>query len=839
MKKVFSLLLLLLSLFIISCGDKKVLVEEIKVEANTEMAPGEKQTLKITVLPENVTDKETLVASSDESIVKVNGVEIEALKEGSCTITVKAKDDSNVKTDIAINVKNKGEKVLVKEIKTSIKTEMAPGEKQSVAITVLPENATNKETLVTSSDESIVKVNGNTLEALKEGSCTITIKAKDDSNVKTEVQIQVKNATEIILVNDLNVESKEEMKVGDKQTLVISVLPENATNKETVVISSDESVIKVNGTELEALKEGTCVITVSTKDGSNVKKEITINVKPLVDTKDAEEKLKEFVCELGNEVFENLPTSYEGYTIEYEMDKNIDKNGVVTRDEFDVESNGKIYFIKDDIKIEDELTLSILGTYVDVLVDKFLKSLPEKINGKLYISFKDDMYGGSRVLIKETSKPEYFDKSGNYNRPFHDEEVVLTLNVRTTTPKTSKTILTTVIVAGLSIEEKSDKVLEWLYESYPKNSVRYYDDPSLPEFCDDYDSTIIWTDSNGDELNFKKIAQDPVLGETQILNAKIKCRGEEINRTVEYLVWNKRYNNTQEKIEDFVNALYYNEVKVYKYKSAAYFETNWGYLPFYFPGDANINKDYMLDYTYGRVRTGIKKASTEYVVIHDTAGGSPTHTAQNFALNQVNANKNENNDYISWHFTVGEDGIYQSLPLDEVAYHAGDGSHVYGDTYFNNTYKKNCIGGGNRNGIGIESCINAGADYNVTLRKLAKLVAELLLEFDLGFDRIKQHFNFSGKDCPGVIRHYGRWEEFKNLVKIEYFGKTQLEGTQFEYKSLTPDLLDNTGKVIYKDKNAKVLKYEITAKYEDWSKTYSFTSNLLKYEDWSNVDLSK
>ena len=71
---------------------------------------------------------------------------------------------------------------------------------------------------------------------------------------------------------------------------------------------------------------------------------------------------------------------------------------------------------------------------------------------------------------------------------------------------------------------------------------------------------------------------------------------------------------------------------------------------------------------------GREMTSLEWIVVHDTAGGAPTHTAESFALNQVQANNNPTNTYISWHFTVGTDGIFQSLPLDEVAYHAGDGT---------------------------------------------------------------------------------------------------------------------------------------------------------------------
>ena len=382
---------------------------------------------------------------------------------------------------------------------------------------------------------------------------------------------------------------------------------------------------------------------------------------------------------------------------------------------------------------------------------------------------------------------------------------------------------------------KTAAVMKWVEETYPRNMILYYDEAGLPTQCDDYDAKLEWFDANGDALDFNKIAQDPVLGDSQVLTAKISIRGEVRNETIDYFVWNKKYTSNEEKVEDFVNALNWQNIGVYKYKSAAFYENNWGYLPFIVQGDAVRNQDYMLEYTYGRVRTNIKKTSTEYVVVHDTAGGAPTHTAESFALNQVQANNNPDNTYISWHFTVGTDGIFQSLPLDEVAYHAGDGSHVYGDTWYSSTYgKADCIGGGNRNGIGIESCINQGADYNVTLRMLAKLVAELLLEFNLSTDRIKQHWHFSGKDCPGVIRHCGRWEEFKNLVKAEYFMKTQLKGIEFEYKSLSPDVMDDEGKIIVKDGIARTVSYKVKVNGEGISKEYEFSSTINAYEDWSD-----
>ena len=730
---------------------------------------------------------------------------------------------------------NTPQSVMVTEINIKGKEKMLVSEKQNLDISILPEDASNKKYSIEVSDETICKANGNELVALKEGTVIITVKALDGSNVKKEYTVTIEEKkSETILVSSIEVSTVNSMLTGEEQEITITVLPENATNKDVEIEVITLDILSIEDNKVKALKEGLGKIKFTAKDGSKISKEIEINVEKKVDDSLILSKMESFIKEIGKDVYENLPTEYEDYQVSYELDKNVTAEGVITREELDVETKGKLVFKLGDHTVSKDFSIIIVGTYIDVLLKKFYDSIPKAINTAQVFSFKFEDYGSSRILVKESDKPEYLSATGEYNRPFHDEEVTLTLNIRTTTPKTSRFVKATVLVEGQTIEYKAQKTLEWLFESFPKNSILYYDDPLLPEVCSDYDVTIKWTDSKGENLKFANIAQDPILGDAQVLKATMTCRGEEITKTVDYLVWNKRYNSTEEKIEDFIKVLYYDNVKVYKYKSAAYYETNWGYLPFYFPGDAEINKEYMLEYTYGRVRTNIKKKSTEYVVIHDTAGGSPTHTAESFALNQVQANNKADNTYISWHFTVGEDGIYQSLPLDEVAYHAGDGSYEYGDTYFNNTYKAWSIGGGNRNGIGIESCINAEADYNVTLRKLAKLVAELLLQFDLSFDRIKQHNHFSGKDCPGVIRHTGRWEEFKNLVKIEYFGKTQLQDVNFSYKSLTPELLDDTGKVLNKDMKAKTLKYEINVSYKDYTKKVEYTSNLLAYEDWSN-----
>lgn len=92
---------------------------------------------------------------------------------------------------------------------------------------------------------------------------------------------------------------------------------------------------------------------------------------------------------------------------------------------------------------------------------------------------------------------------------------------------------------------------------------------------------------------------------------------------------------------------------------------------------------------------------------------------------------------LSFHFVVDDREAYQLIPLNEVAWHAGDGAQ----------------GPGNRTSIAIEECIQAGRDVERTRRHMRELIA--LLRFELGINLVVQHNYWSGKNCPGVIRAAG------------------------------------------------------------------------------------
>ena len=130
------------------------------------------------------------------------------------------------------------------------------------------------------------------------------------------------------------------------------------------------------------------------------------------------------------------------------------------------------------------------------------------------------------------------------------------------------------------------------------------------------------------------------------------------------------------------------------------------------------------------------------------------------------------------------------------------------------------------NSVGIETCVDEGSEYNNTMRLTAKLVAELLLEFGLGFDRIKQHNDFSGKDCPMAMRHANRWNEFLFLVELEHFAKVNLSGVVFTWKSLSPTILNDRGEVIVKTGVENKASYQVTVTYDGTVKVYNFESTV-------------
>ena len=140
-----------------------------------------------------------------------------------------------------------------------------------------------------------------------------------------------------------------------------------------------------------------------------------------------------------------------------------------------------------------------------------------------------------------------------------------------------------------------------------------------------------------------------------------------------------------------------------------------------------------------RKRPGVKR-QIQYIVIHNTANSSST------AQNEVDYLSNPNNtSSTSFHIAVDDHQIIEAIPVNEIAFHAGDRT-------------------GNRYGIGIEIC--ESGDFAKAKAHAAKLTAYLMKTYNLPIEQVKTHYDFSGKACPRLL--LDDWDTFIKQVEEAY-----------------------------------------------------------------------
>lgn len=133
----------------------------------------------------------------------------------------------------------------------------------------------------------------------------------------------------------------------------------------------------------------------------------------------------------------------------------------------------------------------------------------------------------------------------------------------------------------------------------------------------------------------------------------------------------------------------------------------------------------------------------KYITVHNTGNTSKGADAE-MHTKYVDTVKN----YVSWHFTVDDKGIYQELPVNESAWHAGDGTN----------------GTGNRQSIAIEICEYEGIDYSQAEKNAIELIVFLMKELSIPLENVVPHKKWSGKYCPHIILDNG-WDMFVARIK--------------------------------------------------------------------------
>ena len=142
-------------------------------------------------------------------------------------------------------------------------TTFEKGDKKYFFITTKPSNATVSSYQLTSSDESILKIDNNsrTIQALKTGTVSITIKEKQTGYTKVINNVKVICTATGIKLNT----SSLFLPVNRKEKLIVSLVPEDSTDYPYFTWSSNnKNVADVDSQgNVTAKSKGTAVITVS------------------------------------------------------------------------------------------------------------------------------------------------------------------------------------------------------------------------------------------------------------------------------------------------------------------------------------------------------------------------------------------------------------------------------------------------------------------------------------------------------------------------------------------------------------------------------------------------
>ena len=236
-------------------------------ETVLKLGEGETKMVTATVLPENATNKELIWSSSDNSVATVENGLITAIKEGKTVITAKSVDGYK-STSLELTVSKTPSVIHVESISLDqTELDLLTGDNVTLTATVLPTNAKNKSVTWSSSNENIATVNSRgRVSAVGAGTATITATTVDGGLTAT---CTVNVTQKIVSVTGISLDVDSiELDAGDTRTLIATVLPRNATNKEVIWTSTDPSVATVDENGLiTAISAGETIITVKTIDG--------------------------------------------------------------------------------------------------------------------------------------------------------------------------------------------------------------------------------------------------------------------------------------------------------------------------------------------------------------------------------------------------------------------------------------------------------------------------------------------------------------------------------------------------------------------------------------------
>ncbi len=262
-------------------------VQSITVSGSTSVTGGKTISLSADVAPSNATEKAVKWASSDTSVATVDSRGRVTAKKLSTVqtvvITASATDGSGVVGTHTITVTPAIQSMKITRSGESISNLTVDIDDTSVDLSALitPADACQDVKWTSSNTRRVVMDQDGHLNAKGTGSVTVTATAKDGSDKKTSITVNIVRS-----VKSITISGSTSVTGGKMISLSAGVAPSNATEKAVKWTSSDTSVATVDSRGRVTAKKlstvQTVVITASATDGSGVVGTHTITVTPAI-----------------------------------------------------------------------------------------------------------------------------------------------------------------------------------------------------------------------------------------------------------------------------------------------------------------------------------------------------------------------------------------------------------------------------------------------------------------------------------------------------------------------------------------------------------------------------
>jgi len=248
----------------VTVTDKIIGVTGISVKnSNITLDVGRSIEIEYAIKPSNATNQGVTITSSDNGIVKVDGNKIIAMDSGTAKVTIRTNDGGyeatiNVKVNMASQIVDETD---IKLSKTNIN--LTIGGTTKVAATVVPENATYRSVMWTSSNPSVATVNNGLIEGKSVGTAEIIV-STTHKNISKKINVTVSNVeAESISLNKKTLD----LTVGSKESLTVTFNPNNTSNKTITWTSSNTGIITVKDGLVVAKGVGTATVTAKSSNG--------------------------------------------------------------------------------------------------------------------------------------------------------------------------------------------------------------------------------------------------------------------------------------------------------------------------------------------------------------------------------------------------------------------------------------------------------------------------------------------------------------------------------------------------------------------------------------------